>query len=73
MSSGSLIEQIKGRLSVLPNRQLTAGLRSYTPEELDEVKNWLHEQGIKFKHKTHHSNGVKLPYNGVLYINPSKV
>jgi len=46
-----------------------AGLRGYTTEELAEVKNFMDKYKIKYKHKTHYENGLKLPYNGVLNIN----
>jgi len=52
-----------------PYKRLYAGLRSYTTEDLTEVKSFMDKYKIKYKHKTHYDNGLKLPYNGVLHIN----
>lgn len=57
---------------ILRNRRKRSviGMRSWTREELVDFKQWLSTNYIKHEHRTTLKNGDKLPFNGILIINP---
>lgn len=65
-------EEIQKKILANRTKVRFAGLRSATPEEISATKDWLRHGGIRFEHRTHFINGEKLPYNGVLILNPKR-
>lgn len=52
---------------------LVIGLKSADESAIEGFKTWLTSQGIDFNHRTNRGDGKKLPYNGVLYVNPMRL
>jgi hypothetical protein len=46
----------------------SVGLREATAEEIPELISKFQKEGYHVVHKTKHSNGKALPYNGVLLL-----
>jgi hypothetical protein len=66
------LDKIKEFIAVKPNKFSAIGLRTSTIEQIEEIKVWLRAQNVPFEHRTM-LGAIKLPFNGVLYINPSKL
>lgn len=67
-----LSEQTKNKILRSRGKTIACGLCTATKEEISGAKEWLMYFHIPYEHRTHTSKGEKLPYNGVLIINPKE-
>ena len=63
------MNNLKRKLEANPNLMCAVGLRDATTKEINDIKMWMKERSIKYRHKVIGEGGKRLPYNGVLNIN----